>query len=144
MKFKSKLMVAAMVAMMGVAAMAQDRAYTRLGVTSLGGPPILIEYRFTESNGELGYIFISGFGNKDACSTGFKKIIKSEESGAILYTEVDARLTGCSNIRFVFPNGDLSAGYVQVKLQDGGYKPVLDYLASLERKGIKPSLNLKK
>lgn len=145
MKFTSKLLVAAMVAMVGVVAVAQNRKYVR-NIPMRNAPPshkIDVEYQFTDSNGELGYRFISGMGKASACDEVYVKLVKSVESDTVLYTAVDLIRT-CEPYRFVFPNGDLSSGYVQGQLPEGGFMPVHEKLAEWKSKGVNPSLTLKK
>ncbi len=79
----------------------------------------------------------------DACSKGFIRLTKSHESGATLYFAKPPMRT-CANYRFIFPNGDLSAGYVQVPLPNGEYLAVVEKLAEWQTKGVKASLVLKR
>ena len=144
MKFTNKLLVAAMVAMMGVVAVAQDRKYER-SVPLINVPPgqrSTVEYHFTDSEGEVGFRYITSYPRPTPCNDGFIKLVKSVELGATLYTTVDLIRT-CPLRRFVFPNGDLSSGYVQGELSEGVFAPVLEKMAEWESKGIKPSLILK-
>lgn len=117
--------------------LAQDRVYKRVQVS--GPDTFHSTYHFTESNGELGFRFYSQGTSQAPCTKGFIKLVKSIESDAVLYLTAYT-MTGCVNFRLVFPNGDLSAGYIQRNLGNGEFAPVMEVLADWKRNGISPAL----
>lgn len=137
MKFKHTFTIGIVVAMLGFAAMAQDRVYARFNNN------VYLKYEFWDSKEELGFRVFSPIGTQDPCFKEFYKLTKSVESDAILFT-TDKKIAGCLNQRFMFPNSDLSAGYVQGALPSGEFTPVKEMLATWKSKGINPSLIMKK
>ncbi len=140
MKLAKKLALVAMMAMMGVVAVAQDRVYER--TESTGYDFYYSKYVWTESNGELGYRFYSQGTSQSPCLKGFHPLIKSNEAGATIYT-TQKTLRFCENFRFVFPNGDLSSGYKQDKLPTGEFMPIAIQLDEWRKAGMKPIYILK-
>ena len=121
--------------------LAQDRVYERLQIK--GPDSFHSTYHFTESNGELGFRFYSQGTSQSPCVKGFFKLTKSFESDAVIYT-TKKDMAGCENYRLVFPNNDLSNGYVQSPLKDGNFYPVAELLAFWKNKGRAPDLTVKR
>lgn len=125
MKFKSTFTIGIIVAILGFAAMAQDRVYRRV-VQGMH-----IDYAFWDSKEELGFRLRTSIPTQDPCFKEFYKLTKSVENGVILFT-TDKKIAGCLNQRFMFPDGDLSMGFQQNASVDNTFTQAIEKIDELK------------
>ena len=141
MKTLNKLALALAMAATCLAAVADPvRTYERAG-RNLDGLAYKVHFKLHDSDDGVGYYYVPPARSDDPCTKGFIKMTKSAEANAIIFTG-ENKLPTCASRRFVFRNGDMSAGYLQFAPAGSTHKSVSESLKEWDEQQIKASLVL--